>query len=90
MEINEIIEHLNNAKELDEFICPFVDSGKSLVAHATDELNRIEELEKIIIKFSVRIAELENALTLQRNRTENAFNAGIRFITKKTKQHKEE
>lgn len=88
MKVNSIIEHLENAKEIADFINPFVESGKSLVSHTVDELARIEGLEKLIVNFSVRISELETALDIQRNKTESAFAAGVRHAHKRKAQEK--
>ena len=83
MNTKQIIEYLADAESMDDFINPFVESGQSLVSHTVDELNRIQGLEKLIVNLSVRIAELEAALTTQRNKTEQAFAAGIRHAHKK-------
>lgn len=83
MNTKQIIEYLDDAESMDDFINPFIESGQSLVFHAVDELRRIEGLEKLIVNLSVRIAELEAALTTQRNKTEQAFAAGVRHAHKK-------
>lgn len=83
MNAKQIIEYLDDAESMDDFINPFVESGQSLVSHTVDELRRIQGLEKLIVNLSVRIAELEAALTTQRNKTEQAFAAGVRHAHKK-------
>jgi len=88
MKIKNIIEYLDNAENIADFINPFVESGKSLVSHTVDELERIEGLEKLIVNFSVRISELETALDIQRNKTESAFAAGVRHAHKRKAQEK--
>lgn len=88
MKIKNIIEYLDNAENIENFINPFVESGKSLVSHTIDELERIEGLEKLIVNFSVRISELETALDIQRNKTESAFAAGVRHAHKRKAQEK--
>lgn len=88
MKIKNIIEYLDNAENIENFINPFVESGKSLVSHTIDELERIEGLEKLIVNFSVRISELETALDIQRNKTESAFAAGVRHAHKRKAQER--
>ena len=88
MKVKNIIEYLENAEDIKDFITPFVESGKSLVLHTVDELERIEGLEKLIVNFSVRISELEIALDIQRNKTESAFAAGVRHAHKRKANEK--
>ena len=88
MNAKQIIEYLDCAESIDDFINPFIESGQSLVTHAVDELNRIQGLEKLIVNFSVRIAELESALITQRNKTEQSFAAGVRHAHKRKAQEK--
>lgn len=86
MNAKQIIEYLDDAESMDDFINPFIESGQSLISHTVDELGRIHGLEKLIVNLSVRIAELEAALTTQRNKTEQAFAAGVRHAHKRKAQ----
>ena len=88
MNAKQIIEYLDDAESMDDFINPFIESGQSLVSHTVDELGRIQGLEKLIVNLSVRIAELEAALTTQRNKTEQSFAAGVRHAQKRKAQEK--
>lgn len=67
MNLNEIIEKLKSAKTIDDFILPYVATGKSLSAHI-EEFLQTDTAKQFAFELNIRAVKAEKELgELKRN-----------------------